>query len=225
MNCLIILISVLVILLAVVLVLLLIPVKASIHFTKNSETLKSQYVVTVAGIKILTSEKRQNKTYKHQETKQTLTSSKRKIKIKDIIGIYNNNTDDIMGILSYASENALRFENIEIELSFGTGNAAATGISYGIISGIIYSMLGVIDTKCDIVHHKIDIIPDFNESVFKTECKCIVKLKNVHIIVIAVKLLLLMLKIRKFTPDGNNEENTTLAKEGKECDNHGRSSY
>ena len=197
----------------------LIPVKASIHFTKSPEELNSSYKITVAGITVLSSDKKQKKRIsKKSNTEAEKSVSNRNIKITDVIRIYNDNSDDILSIIGYASQNAVRFDNIEINLLFGTGNAAATGISYGAISGIIYSLLGVIDSKCGIEHYKVDIHPDFYTSVFETDCRCIVKLKNVHIIVIAIKLLILMFKIRKTMPDRNIEENTTLAKEGKECD-------
>ena len=122
-------------------------------------------------------------------------------KISDIINIYNNFSDDIHKLIEYSANNALTFKNLGIYIGFGTGDAAVTGVTYGVISGIIYTVTGIIDSLCGVQNKNIRISPDFFNSQFSANCECILRLRNVHIIIIAIKFLLLMLRIRKYTPD------------------------
>ncbi len=187
-------------------IMLITPVKAIVNLKKDSDKALFRYKVTVAGITVFTNKSKANKN--NDEYTKSKDSAGKKIKIADAIDIYREFSDKITELVHYTANHSLKFEKIHLSLVFGTGDAAITGVTYGAVSGIVYSTLGIIDSKCTIKDNSIEITPDFFNSVFNLDCECIVRLRNVHIIVIAFKFLLLMLKIRKTSSDNKIINNT-----------------
>ncbi|MBS7297905.1 MAG: DUF2953 domain-containing protein [Eubacteriales bacterium] len=177
----------------------LIPIRAIISFYKNPNGagLEIAFMLAFFRFKIHPSEKKPKKQVKKKTTSPPKQKKTLKEKITGGIDLYNLISDDARGIISYIVHNAFCFENLSFYLHYGTGDAASTGILYGVISGIVYGLFGAIANSSKTKKSEITINPDFNAAVFETNGECIVKIRNVHIIVIAVKLLKLYLKIKK----------------------------
>ena len=110
--------------------------------------------------------------------------------------IYSEFSEEILELIDYISRKSMVFENVKIDIEYSTGDAAATGILCGVINGAVWGALGIIDNRAGIENMDVKIVPDFNSEMLKIEASCIARLKNVHIIVIAVKLFRLCNKIR-----------------------------
>ena len=195
MTCLYILLIIFALIFLLTTIILLTPVKLIISLKKDSDKALFRYRITVAGISVVSNEDNSGKIKKKYN--QDKSSDKKKLKITDAIDIYNEFSDKITELIHYAANNSVEFKKIYFSLLFGTGDAALTGVTYGAISGIVYSLLGIIDAKCGIKDRCVEISPDFYSLTFNLDSECIVRIKNVHIIVIAFRFLILMFKVRK----------------------------
>lgn len=179
--------------------LLFLPIRAIIKFYKNPDGKGLEISVKLGflSFKLHPSDKKRRK--KPKQEKPSVPKPKRSLKerITGGIDLYNLISGDAKVIISYIVHNAFCFENLRFYLHYGTGDAASTGILYGVISGIVYGLFGAIANSSKTKNSAITINPDFTMSVFETDGECIAKLRNVHIIVIAVKLLKLYFKINK----------------------------
>lgn len=176
--------------------LLLIPVRVVIKFSKLPEETSYSAYVKVWFFKVfsLPSEKKRKKPKKEKPPKE-------KKSVKDSINggleLYKLIAEDVKIILSYTSKHALKVEKLHFILNYGTGDAASTGVLYGPISGIVYGALGLLAHNHKTKDSILSVTPEFNNAVFKAQGECILKLQNVHIIVIATKLVKLIIKMKK----------------------------
>lgn len=87
-----------------------------------------------------------------------------------------------------------------LNIRIGTSDAASTAIATGGLWASVYSLIGVIAGIVPIDEHKVDIVPDYVNSVFSANGKCIIKSRVVHIIIIVVTILM------KINPEKGKEE-------------------
>ena len=80
-------------------------------------------------------------------------------------------------------------EVADIKIRIGTGDAAVTAVSTGALWATVYNFLGVVGRLLPIEKHNVEIIPDYRDSVFLPEAKCIIKSRAVYIIIIAITIL------------------------------------
>ena len=176
----------------------LVPVRVIVSFVKNSAQGSAEVTVKIAflRLKIFPNEKKPSQKSKsgpqQPEEKKSVTGQ-----IRAALGIYNGNSSDIHALLDYISRNAVKLEKIRLNMIYGTDDAAQTGILYGVISGAVYGFFGALCNRAESALPEVTIVPVFDTSRFEADGECIARLKNVHIIVIAVKLCKLYLKIRK----------------------------
>ena len=185
---------ILAIILLLIAALLLIPVRVAVKFSKlPGETSYSAYVkIWFFKVLSLPAEKKKQKKEKPPKEKKSVKDS-----INGGLELYKLIAEDVKIILSYTSKHALRVEKLHFIVNYGTGDAAATGVLYGPISGIVYGALGLLAHNHKTKDSILSVTPEFNEAVFKAQGECILKLQNVHIIVIATKLVKLMIKMKK----------------------------
>lgn len=175
---------------------LLIPVRVVIKFSKLPEETSYNAYVKVWFFKIidLPSEKKRKKSKKEK-------TAKPKKSVKDSINggleIYRLIAEDVKIILSYTTRHALKVEKLHFILNYGTGDAASTGVLYGAISGVVYGLLGLLAHSHKTKDSLLSVTPEFNNATFQAKGECILKLQNVHIIVIATKLIKLIIKMKK----------------------------
>lgn len=185
--------------LAVVAGLLLVPVRLDFRYRRDMHTGNTAAYLRIGWFRFdLTKQKpdKQKKTEKPKEEK-GFSFSEFQEKFRHYTELFNTHKDNIGEIISYAAHHAVKIDNIEFKLDYGFEDPMYTGIAMGIISGAAYNILAFLTQQLTVSEHKIDIRPDFDMPCFRTRFWCIVRLQNVHIMVIAVKALRLFWKIQK----------------------------
>lgn len=113
--------------------------------------------------------------------------------------VYHEVKDDFFGILSYLARRGIDIRRLEVCMRLGTGDAAYTGVLYGLASGLLYNLLAIMHNKTRIRQWKIDAVPDFDNAVFYVKTDCIVRTRLAHIMVIGIKGLKILFRYRKLT--------------------------
>lgn len=124
------------------------------------------------------------------------------IKIRGVLKIFGEIKEELFEILAYISQKAVRIKLLRVGIAYGTGDCASTGILYGIISGAVYGISGALSAKTELEKADIEIEPDFYTAKINAEVRCIVKIRNAHIIIAAIKLLRLAKRIKNVTRRG-----------------------
>ncbi len=176
-------------------ILIFTPIRLFLTFLKKDEDADFKVVLKVGFYErvLYPSEKKPGET----KTEEKREKPSVKDRINSSVELYKMIWEDVKEILLYASKNALKFENLTFSLDYGTGDAAATGILYGVISGIVYGIWGIIGNNAILDSYDIDIRPDYYNTLLCLDGKCIVKLRNVHIIFIGFKVIKLLKKMKK----------------------------
>lgn len=108
-------------------------------------------------------------------------------KIKDeITETYSSVTGiikDILGHLRYK----IQIPVLKIELEYGTGDAASTGMIYGSIWSVTSLIYPIISMWTHMVYPTLDITPDYYGKRFDIEAWSIIKVRPAHIINAAIK--------------------------------------
>ncbi len=175
-------------------ILIFTPIRLFLTFFKKDEDADFKVTLKIGFIEriLYPSEKKQTKVTDKKQDKPSV-----KDRINSSVELYKMIWEDVKELLLYASKNALKFENLTFHIDYGTGDAAATGILYGVISGIVYGIWGIIGNNAVLESYDIDIRPDYYNTLLSLDGKCIVKLRNVHIIIIGFKVIKLLKKMKK----------------------------
>lgn len=191
----------LIILLAVLLlifVLLLLPIRLLVDYKKNEETNETSLILQYAFLKFrLFGDEKKPKADKPPKEKKPLSFEEKRDKVSAYIKIFEETKDDIREVLEYASSRAVLIEKIYTDIEFGFSDAMHTGIFTGVLNGFVYGVLGFIHQHSHLLDMRVNIEPNFENPCFKINTGCILKLKNVHIIIVAINLLKILRKIRK----------------------------
>jgi len=193
----------LIILLAVlvlVLVLLLMPVRIFLDYKKDETTNETSMVIKYMFFKFkVLGDKKKKKPKKEKEPKEKKSTSfeEKRETVSKYIKIFEETKDDAAEILDYAASRAVVFERIYTNIEFGFDDAMHTGIFTGVLNGFVYGVLGFIHQHSTLSDMRVNIQPVFDNPRFKVEAGCIVRLKNVHIIIVAINILKILRKIRK----------------------------
>lgn len=190
--------------LVIILLLLFIPSKVRYSFEMDKNYRHQSLVFSYLFIKIpliprKDVNKKKKKSKKVEEEKKEKFSVQKKIdEIKGIVALLKSVKDDVFVILEYAKQHAVTVKSIDFDMEFDTEDPMRTGILTGTINGGVYNVLAILDNTVGINDWNIDIRPLFqNQELLKINFCGIVKIKNVHIIIIVSKILKLYLKIRK----------------------------
>ena len=76
----------------------------------------------------------------------------------------------------------IKVKKLEMGLEYGTGNAATTGILYGVIWGLISGAYNTLSLFFNMEYPKVEIVPDFQKSKFDFTFSGILRVRLVHII-------------------------------------------
>ena len=173
---------------------LLFPVRIYISYKKSESETVSTLDVKYMFIKFRLFPDGKPKKEKPQKEKKGF--EERKTKLEEYGQIFEGIKDDAVKILDYATSKAMIIEKIGVDVEFGFEDAMHTGIFTGLLNGFVYSVLGVIHHRATLRDMSVNIQPIFGNSCFKTQLDCILRLKNVHIIVVAVNVLKLLRKMK-----------------------------
>ena len=196
--------------LAAVIVLLLIPSELLFSFIWNEYERKTELKFKYLFIKITLLPNDDNNKNKKKKKKNTNNKEKKKYTFNDVKRQYKNFKtyfnvvkDDIVKILSYAKKHAVTVKNTDINIKFDFEDPMDTGIYVGVINGIVYNIIGILDRTISVEKMKIDIVPLFeNRDYFDISVNGIVRIKNVHIMYILIKAFKIALKKKKISPKG-----------------------
>jgi len=113
----------------------------------------------------------------------------------DLKGLYEKLRKIIYVIVKYLKGRVV-LENLSIEIKYGSGDAGSTGI----ITGLIWSAVGVLDVLVTnnfaVLNRKISVQPDFTGKVLIIDANCIFTGRIVNIIIMALKVLFNIIKAK-----------------------------
>lgn len=182
-------------------VLLLIPVRLLIDYKKDETTNETSLVLRYMfwNFKLFGDKNKEKPKSKEtpKEEKQPLSFKEKRDKVSNYIKIFEDIKDEVGEILDYAAERAVVFEKIYTDIEFGFEDAMHTGIFTGVLNGFVYGVLGFVHQHSRLLDMRVNIQPIFEKPCFKIKAGCILRLKNVHIIIVAINILKILRKIRK----------------------------
>ena len=130
-----------------------------------------------------------NKKIEEQSSKKDIAKGKAVINQDDITQIYKkvkNNMAFYKAISSYMLDK-IEIKKLNWTTRVGTNDAAITAIISGFFWFVETFVLSILFRKKSISDYCIDVLPEFNQSVFEIDVFCIFKLKLVYIIIAGYK--------------------------------------
>lgn len=112
---------------------------------------------------------------------------------------YKNNKNKFAPLLGYIAKKA-KITDLKFKLHMGMGDAAASGVLYGIVWIIIGSVVTISKSCLNINEPRITVVPVFNRIQLSFDFSCIISMKSGHIInagIRAIPALLSIYNIRK----------------------------
>lgn len=180
-------------------VLLMLPIRILADYKKDEETNETSLVLRYMfwNFKLFGDKNKQKQEETQKEEKKPISFEEKRDKVSKYIKIFEDIKDEIAQILDYGAERAVVFEKIYTDIEFGFEDAMHTGIFTGVLNGFVYGVLGFIHQHSRLLDMRVNIQPVFENPCFKIKAGCILRLKNVHIIIVAINILKILRKIRK----------------------------
>ena len=182
---------------ALIFVLLMLPVRLFVDYKKDDVTSEKSFVIKYLFLSFKLFDEKNKPKDKPKQEKKPLSFDEKRDKVSKYIKIFEDIKDEAAEILDYASNKALVFEKIYTDIEFGFEDAMHTGIFTGVLNGFVYGVLGFIHQHSNLLDMRVNIQPVFDRPCFKVKAGCILRLKNVHIIIVAINILKILRKIRK----------------------------
>ncbi len=181
---------------ALIIVLLFVPTYFSFEFVKDGKNKKIDVLVSYLFIKIKLN-RPQKDGKKREENKEKKKTAPLPEKIKRGIRVFKTVEDDVSELLFYAASHAVRIKDISFYINFGLGDAMYTGISTGAFYGVLYNIISLLNNHIGVESVSVSVNPDFQNKLFNMRTKCILRVKNVHIMIMIFKVLKMYFKITK----------------------------
>ena len=173
-------IAIISVILILLILLLIAPVKVLIQY--ENEKLKLN--VFLYGIKVFSLKKEEASPPKEPEEKvEKFEKDTKKLSLK---------FSDTLNLCKTAVRLLRKYVSVkcvELRINVGTGDAASTAISTGILWAAVYNLLGIVGRIMYIDKHTVEISPVYVGQVFDATGKCIIKSRVVYIIIIAISIL------------------------------------
>lgn len=182
-------------------ILFLLFVKLNFYFEgyyNNNEsknfTLRFYVFTKKLGFNIKFKETKKEKEKKEIEKKEGKDSFIDKAKrFKNNIGIFKNTFSASKGHI----KKSVIVKNINLNIDFGLGDAAATGIATGVLWGVIYSAFSLVCHLFTVENHMFAVDPQFNKKITKINADGIIYTRLVNLIITAVVILTNYSKAKK----------------------------
>ena len=192
--------TILAVILALILILLILPIRIFLDYKKDESTNEASLILKYGFLKfnLFKDKKNKPKQEKSKKTEEKKASSfdEKREKVSGYIKVFEETKDDIAEVFDYATTRLAVIEKVYTNIEFGFEDAMHTGIFTGVLNGFVYGVLGFIHHHATIQDMRVNIQPIFDNPCFRINAGCIVRLKNVHIIIVAVKLLKILKKIK-----------------------------
>lgn len=177
-------------------------VTVEIKASKNSPdklSVKVRYLFFVTNL--TEKKKKSGKRDEEKKSKAPRSLAEYRQSVKKTLKIFNAVKGELADTLRYFADKAVKFESLDISVKFGLDDPMETGIANGLLYGAVYEILGFVHKYSNIAECGVNIEPDFDEAHFSADFDCILKLKNVHITVVLVRMIRLYDKIKKMTKE------------------------
>ncbi len=117
-------------------------------------------------------------------------------KVEKLKAQYQEVQEIVNAIFDYTGSRA-EVTDIFIRCTFGTGDAAQTGMAYGAIWTLIGNVYAFLCRYVRIEFPQVELAPVYNQKTFEIEAEGIIKIRTVHIILAGLKVLRLYTKHKK----------------------------
>lgn len=186
-------------------VLLFIPTYLCFEFKKDEKEKKTFFAIRYLFfcVRLIPKKKTQNKKKKKKENdekkreKRASDTGTVREKFERAVATYRSVEDDLAGIILYAKRRAVTVREISFFMDIGLEEAMHTGLVTGGLYGVIYNVIALLDYHLSVEKCDVGITPDFKKKRMDISAKCILKVKNVHIMIIIFKVLKLYFKIKR----------------------------
>ena len=130
-------------------------------------------------------------------------------RINVVVDTYCTNKERFTKLRLY-TKRKLKLKKIDMSIKEGTGDAAETGMYYGIIWSFLGSISAFLSNFFELQFKNINIACDYNNKTFKAEINCIFSFSVANIIIVSIRLYYLIKKYKQninkvLTGGGNNE--------------------
>ena len=171
----------------IILAILFLPLKVYVSYEKGKLSVSAGMLFF--RIKLLKNNK---------STQKKVTVDSEEAVTKKTVGLTEklNSFLEIFPKAARLTKRLITIKPLEIKIITGTTDAALTAISCGALWAVIYNFVGVLACIVNVEDLSLDVSPDYAQSLFQAEGKCIIKSRIAYIIFIAATVLL-KLKSRK----------------------------
>lgn len=176
----------LVILVLFIFLLSLLFLKFSIEFHYAEKKFEIKLKSGIIRFKIKLGKKKEKKPKKESGEEPQKQKDGYSEKLAGITEIYEKYKKPAINLLKYMS-GRLELRKINIDLSYGTGDAAYTGILYGIIQIISGNLFAAAVKYLNADYPVLNVRPNFQNKCFKLGFSGIIKARPVHIIIAYLK--------------------------------------
>lgn len=114
----------------------------------------------------------------------------------EILDIYKENKYRIKSAIKYITRKTV-IKNLNLKFKLGTGDAAETGILYGVAWIVIGSIMTFAGNYLNIIEPRIAVVPIFNQVQLRTELSCIISIRLGHIINTGIRIIPVLLSNNK----------------------------
>lgn len=139
---------------------------------------------------------------KSKKTKERPKGSEAERKISSVKEKYKK-YKKLIDIFLESMEKRISIKKLELYLKYGTGDAASTGMLYGVVWSFITGVYKHLTKFLNLDFPDVNIVPDFQNSVFDFKFCGILKVRLVHIINTLYKIYLFDKKTKKKGADVN----------------------
>ena len=189
------------IVLAVVAVLLLfllfVPIRLYAAYQNKSYALKLHFAGITINLKRFINKGLPGN--KKQKAKHEPTQMQEKKLAQKITDIYNKVVyiKNVYNASSKAISKGFITQNIEVVISFGTSDAALTGMLTGAMWALLYELLGLLTILSTVKEHKFNVDSVYDRFVFDATAKVTFKIKLISAIRILITVLYNLKKYKK----------------------------
>ena len=104
---------------------------------------------------------------------------------------------DLLGDFRVFVRKGLFLKEFKLKIDFGVSDAAATAVTVGALWGAAYALLALVERLFTVKKPEVDVIPRFNEDIFRMTAQGIIVTNLAHIIAVALILVYKYLKYKK----------------------------
>lgn len=169
-----------------ILLILIMLLKVKIEFSYSDKKLSVFFKILFFKKKIRNNKKVEStQKSKKTESEEALFTDRLVMEQEKIRHFY-----DIHTRLSLLTKKYFDVEEFKVNIYVGTGDAATTAISVGALWAVVYNFIGALGMLIYIDKPEVEILPNYKETQFKTNARCILSCRIVHIIFIITLFLI-----------------------------------